>query len=109
MGRPLLYGTTREFLDFFSLNDLRELPTLREYSELTEESRGVVEKMGMEVPPVMPAEPVPGVDHSDEIPAEALAPEMPADVIAPEGVDTSADEPPASEPSAPVNSTSVRT
>jgi segregation and condensation protein B len=85
VGRPLLYGTTREFLDFFSLNDLRELPTLREYSELTAESRDVVEKMGMEVPPVMPA------DHSDEIPAEALAPEMPADIIAPEGVDTSAD------------------
>lgn len=77
VGRPLLYGTTREFLDFFSLNDLRELPTLREYSELTEESRGVVEKMGMEVPPVMPA--------------EALAPEMPADVIAPEGVEAAAE------------------
>jgi len=43
VGRPLLYGTTKEFLDFFSLSDLRELPTLREYSELTPESRQVVE------------------------------------------------------------------
>jgi segregation and condensation protein B len=43
VGRPLLYGTTKEFLDFFSLADLRELPTLREYSELTPESRQVVE------------------------------------------------------------------
>jgi segregation and condensation protein B len=51
VGRPLLYGTTKEFLDFFSLNDLRELPTLREYSELSEESRGVVARMGLEVPP----------------------------------------------------------
>jgi segregation and condensation protein B len=42
VGRPMLYGTTREFLDFFSLGDLRELPTLREYSELTAESRRVV-------------------------------------------------------------------
>ncbi len=41
-GRPMLYGTTKEFLDFFSLKDLRELPTLREYSELSEESRQVV-------------------------------------------------------------------
>ncbi len=41
-GRPLLYGTTKEFLDFFSLKDLRELPTLREYSELSEESRQVM-------------------------------------------------------------------
>jgi segregation and condensation protein B len=42
-GRPLLYGTTKEFLTFFHLNDLRELPTLREYHELTEDSRRVVE------------------------------------------------------------------
>jgi segregation and condensation protein B len=42
VGRPMLYGTTKEFLDFFSLSDLRELPTLREYSELTDESRKVM-------------------------------------------------------------------
>jgi len=42
VGRPTLYGTTKEFLDFFSLSDLRELPTLREYSELTAESRQVM-------------------------------------------------------------------
>ncbi|HEU0036927.1 MAG TPA: SMC-Scp complex subunit ScpB, partial [Kofleriaceae bacterium] len=42
VGRPILYGTTKEFLDFFSLGDLRELPTLREYSELTDESRKVM-------------------------------------------------------------------
>jgi segregation and condensation protein B len=42
VGRPILYGTTKEFLDFFSLGDLRELPTLREYSELTAESRKVM-------------------------------------------------------------------
>jgi segregation and condensation protein B len=29
-GRPLLYGTTREFLQYFSLNDLTELPTLKD-------------------------------------------------------------------------------
>lgn len=43
VGRPLLYGTTKEFLDFFSLGDLRELPTLREYSELTAENLEAVE------------------------------------------------------------------
>ena len=42
VGRPMLYGTTKEFLDFFSLGDLRELPTLREYSELSDESRQVM-------------------------------------------------------------------
>ncbi len=37
-GRPLLYGTTKEFLEFFNLKDLKELPTLREFAELDEES-----------------------------------------------------------------------
>ncbi|MBK7534556.1 MAG: SMC-Scp complex subunit ScpB [Myxococcales bacterium] len=50
VGRPMLYGTTKEFLDFFSLGDLRELPTLREYSELSPESRAVVSKMGFDAP-----------------------------------------------------------
>ena len=48
VGRPTLYGTTKEFLDFFSLGDLRELPTLREYSELTAESRKVMsDRLGL--------------------------------------------------------------
>ncbi len=29
-GKPLLYGTTREFLQYFGLKDLTELPTLKE-------------------------------------------------------------------------------
>src|SRR4029077_8210684 len=29
-GRPLLYGTTRDFLEVFGLPDLSALPTLRE-------------------------------------------------------------------------------
>jgi len=44
VGRPLLYGTTREFLEFFQLKDLASLPTLREFHELTEESRAIVEE-----------------------------------------------------------------
>ncbi len=43
-GRPILYGTTREFLEFFSLKDLASLPTLREFQELSEEHRDIVEK-----------------------------------------------------------------
>ena len=41
-GRPLLYGTSKEFLEFFSLRDLKDLPTLREYHELSEEHRAQV-------------------------------------------------------------------
>ncbi len=43
-GRPILYGTSREFLEFFALKDLASLPTLREFHELTEEHREIVEK-----------------------------------------------------------------
>ena len=38
-GRPLLYGTTTQFLEFFGLKSLKDLPTLREFTELTT-SRG---------------------------------------------------------------------
>jgi segregation and condensation protein B len=41
-GRPMLYGTTREFLEFFNLGDLKDLPTLREFHELTEEHQAQV-------------------------------------------------------------------
>ncbi len=36
-GRPLLYGTTRDFLEYFGLRDLESLPTLEEVTELLEE------------------------------------------------------------------------
>lgn len=44
VGRPILYGTTKEFLEFFALKDLNSLPTLREFHELTEEHQEIVEK-----------------------------------------------------------------
>ncbi|MBK6848580.1 MAG: SMC-Scp complex subunit ScpB [Proteobacteria bacterium] len=37
VGRPLLYGTTKYFLEFFQLKELRGLPTLREFAELSED------------------------------------------------------------------------
>ena len=43
IGRPILYGTTREFLEFFALKDLSALPTLREFHELSEEHRTLVD------------------------------------------------------------------
>lgn len=36
-GRPLQYGTTREFLDLFGLHSLRDLPRLREIREILQE------------------------------------------------------------------------
>jgi segregation and condensation protein B len=38
-GRPMLYGTTKEFLSFFNLGSLNQLPSLREFHELTPDSQ----------------------------------------------------------------------
>ncbi|MFZ0426969.1 MAG: SMC-Scp complex subunit ScpB [Acidobacteriota bacterium] len=37
VGRPILYGTTQEFLIHFGLSDLSELPSLEEFEELAGE------------------------------------------------------------------------
>ena len=76
VGRPMLYGTTGEFLDFFSLQDLRELPTLREYSELTAESRQVMsDRLGVglesESEPASAAEPEPEPQPEPDLPVAA--------------------------------------
>jgi segregation and condensation protein B len=48
VGRPFLYGTTREFLQRFGLNDLSDLPKVEDMSEL----------LGFELPTAV-AEPAP--------------------------------------------------
>ena len=62
-GRPILYGTTKHFLEFFGLRSLRDMPTLREFTELSDDSRRVAEsKLGenFDAPPPVSeaAEPV---------------------------------------------------
>ena len=49
-GRPLIYGTTTGFLEFFGLRSLKDLPTLREFTELTDESREAYEEEMGEAP-----------------------------------------------------------
>jgi segregation and condensation protein B len=51
VGRPLLYGTTKEFLEFFNLGDLKQLPTLREFHELSEEHQAQVAALEGVAPP----------------------------------------------------------
>jgi segregation and condensation protein B len=63
VGRPILYGTTPEFLRTFSLKDLTELPTLRQFHELGAAEQA---KVDSEAPPrVMPA-PSPLPDQNPE-------------------------------------------
>lgn len=37
VGKPIMYGTTREFLLHFGLADLEDLPTLEEFQEILED------------------------------------------------------------------------
>jgi segregation and condensation protein B len=43
-GRPLVYGTTPRFLEFFGLSSLKDLPTLQEFSDLTDEHKALFEE-----------------------------------------------------------------
>jgi segregation and condensation protein B len=73
-GRPLLYGTTNQFLSFFGLKSLKDLPTLKEFTELSDESRRVAEA---ELGDVLPES---AGDDTISPPAEhdTLAPPAPA-------------------------------
>jgi segregation and condensation protein B len=51
-GRPMLYGTTPSFLELFGLKSLQELPTLREFAELNEDSKRKYEQETGEDPPL---------------------------------------------------------
>ena len=48
VGRPLLYGTTKEFLKHFGLNDLTDLPRPREIEEILGESQFETERRMLE-------------------------------------------------------------
>ncbi len=43
-GRPLVYGTTSGFLELFGLSSLQDLPTLQEFSDLTDEHKALFEE-----------------------------------------------------------------
>ncbi|MEX2190307.1 MAG: SMC-Scp complex subunit ScpB [Bacteroidota bacterium] len=48
VGRPLLYGTTREFLKHFGLNEITDLPRPREIEEILGESQFETERRMLE-------------------------------------------------------------
>ncbi|NBI30423.1 SMC-Scp complex subunit ScpB [Chengkuizengella marina] len=51
LGRPILYGTTKQFLDYFGINSLKDLPdqdTFENHDNLEEETKKLLEKMGMQ-------------------------------------------------------------
>jgi segregation and condensation protein B len=76
VGRPFMYGTTREFLERFGLNDINDLPKVDDLSDA----------LGFELPPMLgePGEttsPLPFDAGADETtaPAEPESPEVKPD------------------------------
>ena len=63
VGRPVLYGTSSAFLEFFGLKSLRELPALREFTELSEESSAVLADALAEPSPPPEGKPEPARDE----------------------------------------------
>lgn len=43
VGNPIMYATTREFLEYFGLRSLKDLPTLKEFQEIMEEQEAATE------------------------------------------------------------------
>src|SRR6185436_3853045 len=69
-GRPVLYSTTRMFLDDLNLRSLDELPPLKDLASLVEaEQRAVVGPEQFEGSEVGAAEALPNEDKSEEIQA----------------------------------------
>ena len=91
----MLYGTTTQFLEFFGLKSLKDLPTLQEFTELSDESRRVAEAELGEVlpdtvaagPPTIDAGRDPDTDVTQAPPSEeqgdTITPPAEHDTIAP--------------------------
>lgn len=70
-GKPAIYGTTKEFLDYFNLKSLTELPTLAEFKNLEAQDAKLQVQLALENSQL-------GPDNSEMIPEEreaTLAPE----------------------------------
>jgi segregation and condensation protein B len=85
-GKPFLFGTSREFMETFSLGSLSELPSMREIEDFLAASTGTPVEEGR---PAMhlPAIPDGGIEQGGDELAASLAEAGPAEdgKIAPEG------------------------
>jgi segregation and condensation protein B len=91
-GRPMLYATTNGFLELFGLKNLRDLPTLKEFAELSPESRDIYERrigeplpgqgQGMDLETHYEAQPHDDSDEHDENDVGELESEPAADLEA---------------------------
>ncbi len=83
-GRPMLYATTKEFLSFFNLGNLAQLPTLREFHELTPDSEDEIKRFDEEHPDLRELSDKAKKLHLDDEPAVAALDEAMAQLAATE-------------------------
>ncbi len=76
-GKPMLYGTSLEFLQYFGLKDLSSLPTLKEFQELDAGEDALAETRTDEAPeePDRTEESPPAGEDGGEEQAEAITSE----------------------------------
>jgi segregation and condensation protein B len=97
LGRPLLYGTTTEFLSYFGLNDLNELPRVEELRAIVGEKEPENPEAEPELfttPLGAPADPVAYAlaGTEDEAEADADAGDPDAAIVAPPAPDEETEE-----------------
>ena len=77
-GRPAMYGTTKKFLDYFSLKSLNELPSLSELRDLTEIGKDLELDLsdipGIELTPANDEAGVEAEEGTDAPPADEVTP-----------------------------------
>jgi segregation and condensation protein B len=75
VGRPLLYATSRDFLEYMGINDLADLPELKELGSVLEERERAQMELDDEAPLAPAAPTAPAAAEPAETPVEAGAPE----------------------------------
>ncbi len=90
-GRPLVYGTTPRFLEFFGLGSLKDLPTLQEFSDLTDEHKALFEEKTGESIDIAAAE-LAAAEAMEQAEEELLAQEEAAIAAAEEAARAEEDE-----------------
>lgn len=54
-GRPLLYGTSQQFMEYFGINDLKELPTPKDFQQDNEIGNELLSSLDTDhLPPALP-------------------------------------------------------
>ncbi|MEN6358864.1 MAG: SMC-Scp complex subunit ScpB [Smithella sp.] len=71
-GKPIIYGTTKKFLEVFNLKELTDLPTMRELKELTENEESL-EQETIDFSPV--EQDMDQADHLQKAPEDTKTPQ----------------------------------